>query len=127
MNVMLFRLQAAVALLLAFVSAPVNATESGVSGTVVLSPARPGPQRDGEPSSRPLSGAELFLRDAHGRIVARANADSKGYFRVFAPAGEYELHVDTLGALYPRCKATRAEVTDGQFTNVDVVCDSGMR
>jgi hypothetical protein len=101
--------------------------ESGVSGTVTISPARPGPQRAGEAGSRPLSGAEVLLHDAQGRIVARANVDSKGDFRILAPAGQYELRVDTRGALYPRCQAQRAQVTDAQLTRIDIVCDSGMR
>ena len=113
--------------LLACVSAGADATESGVKGSVVVSPAHPGPQRAGEAGARPFSDAELQLRDAHGRIVARAKADSKGIFRVLAPAGQYVLQVDTHGALYPRCQSERVQVTDAQLTRVDMVCDSGMR
>lgn len=122
-----FALAAAAVSLLGCVSVGANATESGVSGTVSISPALPGPQRAGEASSRAFSGAEVLLRDPHGRIVARANADSKGNFRFLAPAGQYELHVDTHGAPYPRCQAESAQVSDAQLTRVDIVCDSGMR
>ena len=119
---------AAVAIsLLACVSMRDSAAESGVSGTVTVSPARPGPQRAGEPGTRPLSGVEVQLRGAAGTIVARANADTNGGFRILAPAGQYELHIETHRGRYPRCQDKSVEVAHGQIAHVDIACDSGMR
>jgi|SRR5450759_1426255 hypothetical protein len=119
---------AAVAMIsLACVSMRVSGAESGVSGTVTVSPARPGPQRAGEPGAKPLSGAEVQLRGAAGTIVARTNADSNGEFRILAPAGQYELHIDTHHALYPRCQGQSVQVADGKIAHFDIACDSGMR
>ncbi len=112
---------------LACVSMRVSAAESGVSGTVTVSPAGPGPQRAGRSSTKRLSGAEVQLRDAAGTIVARANADSNGKFRILAPAGQYELHIDTHHALFPRCQGQSVQVADGEVAHFDIACDSGMR
>jgi hypothetical protein len=112
---------------LACVSMRVSAAESGVNGTVTVSPARPGPQVAGEPSARPLSGVEVQLRDAAGTIVARANADSNGEFHILVPAGQYELHIDTHHGHFPRCQGQSLQVADGLITHVDIACDSGMR
>jgi polysaccharide deacetylase family protein (PEP-CTERM system associated) len=67
------------------------------------------------------------IERAAGTIVARANADSKGEFRILAPAGQYELHIDTHHARYPRCQSKSVQVADGQIAHVDIACDSGMR
>lgn len=112
---------------LASVSMRVSGAESGVSGTVTVSPARSGPQRVDEPSTKPFSGAEVQLRGTAGTIVARANADSNGKFRILAPAEQYELNIDTHRSLYPRCPGQSVQVADGQIAHVDVTCDSGMR
>ena len=113
---------------LAFVSMRVSAAESGVSGTVTASPTRPGPQRAGEPSVSPFFGAEVQLRSAAGKVVARANADSNGAFRILVPPGQYELHIDTHHpGPFPRCQGQSVQIADGQIAHVDIACDSGMR
>lgn len=103
------------------------AAESGVNGIVTVSPARPGPQRAGDPRVTPLAGAEVQLRSEAGAIVARSNADSNGAFRIIAPAGQYQLHIETHGGRFPRCQHKSVQVADGQMTHLDVGCDSGMR
>lgn len=99
----------------------------GVSGSVSLWPARPGPQRAGEPGSKGYAGASVQLRDARGRVVAHAVTDSQGRFTMPAPAGRYEVSVDAGGKPYPRCQAADATVHDGALTGVELLCDSGMR
>jgi hypothetical protein len=113
--------------LLEYVSAEVSAAESGVTGIVTISPARPGPAIAGEANSRPFASAEVQLRDAHGAIVGRTNTDSKGNFRIPAPGGQYQVRVDTHGALFPRCQPESAQIAEAQLTRVEISCDSGMR
>ena len=99
---------------------------TGVSGTVSMSPARPGPQRDGQPDTVPYRGAMVQLRDAQGSVVAHATTDAQGQFTVAAPAGTYEIRVDVRATL-PRCEAVEATVRANQIARVAIVCDSGMR
>jgi hypothetical protein len=100
---------------------------SGVSGTVSMSPARPGPQRAGEPDTAPYGEALVQLRDAQGKLVARATTDAQGQFTVPVPAGVYQIGVDVQGAALPRCEAVEATVRANQVARVAIVCDSGMR
>ena len=111
----------------ACVSVRAVAAESGVSGAVTVSPALPGPQREGESGGKPLAGVEVQLRNAGGAIVARANADANGKFRILVPAGQYELRIDTRRTSHQRCQSQSVQVADGQMVNVDIACDSGIR
>ena len=112
--------------LLTCVSVLASAAESGVSGNVTVIPAMPGPQRADGPSGKPLSGAEVQLRDAGGTIVARAVSDSNGVFHIAAPAGKYELRINA-PRISSRCQTQSAEVVEGQIAHIDIACDSGMR
>jgi hypothetical protein len=100
---------------------------TGVSGTVRLSPAGPGPQRAGEAGASPYRGAAVQLRDARGSIVARAIADERGQFTVAVPAGTYEVGIDVQHAAWPRCETVEATVRANRIARVAIVCDSGMR
>ena len=113
--------------LLAWVPLPASAAESGVGGVVTISPARPGPQRIGERSSKPFSGAEVQLRDAAGATVAHAKADASGAFHILVPPGQYQLFIDSRSAVFPRCEQRSVQVVAGQTTPVELNCDSGMR
>lgn len=104
-----------------------NPPPTGVSGSVSVSPARPGPQREGERAASALQGAAVQLRDAQDNVVARATTDAQGQFSMLAPAGDYVVRVNFHGQRFPRCAAVEASVPGGRFAHVDVVCDSGMR
>jgi hypothetical protein len=109
------------------VGAALGAGQTGVSGSVAVSPARPGPQRAGEPDSGAYAGASVQLRNARGAVVASTKTDDQGNFTLTARAGHYRIAVDTQGALYPRCEEVDAEVREGRMTAVRLSCDSGMR
>ncbi len=113
--------------LLACVSSRVSAEESGISGVVTVTPARPGPQRAGAPGGKPLVGADVQIRDAGGAIAGRATTDADGAFRILTPSGAYQLHLDVQGAKFPRCSRQNVQVEAGRMAHVDVTCDSGMR
>ena len=104
-----------------------NPPPTGVSGRVSVSPARPGPQREGERAASALQGAAVQLRDAQDSVVANATTDAQGQFSMFAPAGDYVVRVNVHGQRFPRCTAVEASVRAGELTRVDIVCDSGMR
>lgn len=107
------------------VAAP--AIRTGLRGTVSLSPARPGPQQAGMPNTAPMAGALVRVRDARGREVARIRVDDEGQFVLLVAPGAYEISVDVQNAVFPRCSAIHAQVHQHKLTDVQVVCDSGMR
>lgn len=100
---------------------------TGVSGTVSLSPAGPGPQRAGKPNTAPYRGAAVALRNAQGSVVARAVADAQGRFTIAVPAGIYQVQVDVQQAAFPRCEPVEITVPVNRMARVEMVCDSGMR
>jgi hypothetical protein len=105
-------------------SAPIS---TGIRGSVHISPSHPGPQRIGESGQKPMGGVKVQVLDANQRIVAHAVADADGKFSVSLSPGEYSVEVDTAGAVLPRCGTADAKVQDGQVTEVELSCDSGMR
>ena len=92
-----------------------------------MSPARPGPQREGERVTAALPGAAVQLRDAQDNVVASAIADAQGQFSMLAPVGNYVVYAIVRGSRFPRCKAVETNVRVGELARVDIVCDSGMR
>ena len=98
-----------------------------VSGRVTLSPARPGPQRVGEPSARPFSAATVVLRRADGKSIARVTADARGEFVFDVAPGRYRAEIDTKGAMLPRCDGADLQITDEKRVAIEIRCDSGMR
>ena len=104
-----------------------NPPQTGVSGSVSVSPARPGPQREGERAASALQGAAVQLRDAQDSVVARATTDPQGQFSMLAPAGDYVVRVNFHGQRFPRCASVEVNVRASEPTRVNIVCDSGMR
>jgi hypothetical protein len=117
----------AVLLLLAGTNAMSAPISTGISGTVYVSPAHPGPQRIGESGQKAMAGAKVQVLDANQRVVAHAVTDADGKFSVALAAGEYTVEVDTGGAALPRCGSADANVQDGQVAQIELSCDSGMR
>jgi hypothetical protein len=100
---------------------------TGVSGSVRMSPAHPGPQRIGESAHAPMAAAAVQVRNADGKVVARAVADESGHFTIAVPAGQYSVEVDVGNAALPRCAVVDVIVQEGQLAQADIDCDSGMR
>ena len=114
-------------LLLACANASAATVPTGVSGIVHRTPAHPGPQRIGESGRAPMVGAVVQVLDADHRVVARVTTGTDGRFSAAVPAGQYSVEVDVGAAVLPRCGTAEASVHDGQVTDVEIECDSGMR
>ncbi len=98
---------------------------SGIEGTVVVSPSRPGPITKDEPQVAPVPDTRFVVK-AGDATVATFTTDGEGRFRVALPPGRYVIMRE--GAA-PRVGRWRfeAEVTAGQVTTVNWTADSGMR
>lgn len=100
---------------------------TGVSGSVTVSPAHPGPQRIGESNRAPMRNASIRVLDAQRHVVAHAVTGTDGRFSVTLPSGDYSVEVDVGTAVLPRCGSAQANVQDGHVAEVQLECDSGMR
>ena len=101
------------------------AATSGIEGTVLVSPSRPGPITKDGPSVAPVRNVQ-FLVKAGDATVKTFTTDSEGRFQVVLPPGHYVIVRE--GAA-PRIGRWRfeADVVAGQMTKVNWTADSGMR
>jgi hypothetical protein len=98
---------------------------SGIEGTIVVSPSRPGPITKDGPSvaaARDLP----FVVKAGEAIVKTFTTDGEGRFQVALPPGHYVIQRE---GETPRIGQWRfeADVVAGQMTKVNWTADSGMR
>lgn len=102
--------------------------ESGIEGQAVIGPIRPGPQREGVPSTAPYK-TTLVVWTAEGqREVWRFETGSDGRFRVALPPGTYRVgQLRQTGRFQPRAAEETVTVEPGKYARVTISFDSGMR
>ena len=100
--------------------------ESGIEGTITISPARPGPVREGEAASIPLANATFVVENNQGE-VASFTTDGKGRFTASLPPGHYKVSLKGRKSSIGRFGPFEVDVASGKLTNVQWQCDSGIR
>jgi hypothetical protein len=102
--------------------------ESGIEGQAVISPAHPGPVREGMSDTAPYK-TTLVVWSADGdREVTRFETGSDGRFRVALPPGTYRVGPpQRAGRFLPRGSEETVTVVPGKFVRVTINFDSGMR
>jgi len=99
---------------------------SGIEGTIVVSPTRPGPIRKDEgPSVAPVRNAQFAIK-AGDATVKTFTTDDEGRFQVALPPGHYVILREDPGARIGRWRF-EADVVASQMTKVNLTADSGMR
>jgi hypothetical protein len=99
---------------------------SGIEGTVVVSPSRPGPiSKDEGPSVAPVPNAHFMIK-AGDATVATFTTDGQGRFEVVLPPGHYVIIRESGPSRVGRWRF-EADVVAGQMTRVNWTADSGMR
>ena len=98
---------------------------SGIEGTILVSPSRPGPITKDGPSVAPVGNAQFVVK-AGDATVKTFTTDGEGRFQVALPPGHY---VIVREGAPPRIGRWRfeADVVVGQVTKVNWTADSGMR
>ena len=106
-------------------SSPKPTAETGIEGTISVSPAHGGPTRQGVPDSKPLADTEFHVKVQSG-VVATFKTDNEGRFRITLPAGHYTVSkkdsVATIGNY-----SFEVDVLPGQMKRVHWECDIGIR
>ncbi|HWY51863.1 MAG TPA: hypothetical protein VNW72_10320 [Chthoniobacterales bacterium] len=99
---------------------------SGIEGTIVVSPSRPGPIRKDEgPSVAPVTNTQFVVK-AGDATVKTFTTDGDGRFQVALPPGHYAILREGQGSRVGRWRF-EADVVAGQMTKVNWTADSGMR
>lgn len=99
---------------------------SGIDGTIVVSPSRPGPIRKDEgPSVAPVGNSQFVVKSGD-TTVKTFTTDGEGHFQIALPPGHYVVMLDgaPLGIGQWRFET---DVVAGQMTKVKWTADSGMR
>jgi hypothetical protein len=115
----------ALASLMAFCCLVLADQESGIEGSVSISPIRGGPSRPGVPDSAPLANTQFVVENAAGLVVT-FKTDEAGRFRVPLAAGRYTVRTAVLKRI-GRCGPFEVEVDATGFKKLQFDCDSGMR
>ena len=99
---------------------------SGIEGTIVVSPTRPGPiRKDEERSVAPVRNAQFAIKVGDA-TVKTFTTDGEGRFQVALPPGHYVIVREGAGPGIGRWRF-EADVIAGQMTKVNWTADSGMR
>jgi hypothetical protein len=102
-----------------------KAEASGVEGTVMISPARPGPTRIDEPDAAPAPNVDFVVKRGEDK-VATFKTDEAGKFKVTLPPGHYVIMREDPGARIGRWRF-EVDVVAGEVAKVNWKADSGMR
>lgn len=101
--------------------------ESGIIGQVLLGPTCPVMRAGMEEQckDKPFKTTLAVLESGTGREITRFDSDEDGVFEVIVPPGDYII-ASLKDKILPRCSEP-VRVKTGQFTDVVVHCDTGIR
>ena len=109
-----------------FAAMPVKAAETGIRGTVLWGPIKPGPTRVGQSDEAPFRATFIVL--VAERQVAQFKSDKKGKFEVLLPAGDYKIVPDKSTPIpAPQSQTKTVTVAEDGFAVVTLRFDTGMR
>jgi hypothetical protein len=114
-------------LLLVSACSPADPTpvDSGIAGLVTIGPVCPVMQQGMDCADQPYQGSFTVLTPK-GREVTRFEADASGIFKIALPPGDYILRPESPNIL-PFAAEQPFTVLSGQFTQLNVSYDSGIR
>jgi hypothetical protein len=100
---------------------------TGVEGVVTIGPMCPVVQV-GQPCPDKPYAAKLTVVNPSGKAITRASADADGRFRIPLEAGDYLLQAEaTDDGPFPGPASLSFSVSEGAWTRLEVILDSGIR
>jgi hypothetical protein len=115
---------ASVLLAFAMMTGTASAADTGVEGVISVSPARPGPQREGSADKAPVANTTFVVKQGDERVTS-FTTDAAGHFQVKLPPGHYVVTRETASAIGRL--DFEVEIAPGKMATVDWTGDSGMR
>jgi hypothetical protein len=108
-------------------STPLPPTNSGVHGTVLLGPTCPVQRIPPDPkcADRPYQADFVITSSVGGTSKVSSGADGK--FEQQLPPGDYTIAPSNNGKVLPRAGSQVFTVQSGQFTEIQIQFDSGIR
>ena len=104
--------------------------DSGITGIVLLGPQCPVVrvfEDEEQCRDKPYTvRIDIFKSGLSGGAIATVLSDDEGKFRAELTPGNYTLKARG-GSPYPSCKEETATVTEKSFTEVTLLCDTGIR
>jgi hypothetical protein len=106
---------------------PTPSLSNGIEGTVTEGPMCPGPVPIGNNicPDQPYM-ATISILDTNKTQISQIQTDSKGHFKIQLIPGTYILHPEP-GKPFPNAPDQTVEVISGQYTQVTIVYDTGIR
>lgn len=98
---------------------------TGIAGRVLIGPVCPVEQLNKPCPNKPYQ-AVLSVLDANRRKIVKFQTDANGYFHQALGPGMYILHPESPGVM-PVALEQTFSVLSGQFTQLTVTYDSGIR
>ena len=105
---------------------PSPGAASGLEGVIAISPAHPGPTREGVSDKAPLVNTAFIVQKAN-ETVASFTTDGEGAFRISLPPGHYTVTAKNRAPRIGHFGPFEVDVVEGQVAKVSWTCDSGMR
>jgi hypothetical protein len=103
---------------------------SGITGRVLLGPQCPVETATDSCDDEPASGSAVTVAEqlpgeayATGRVVARTATNAEGVYRVTVPPGNYVVTADAGMS----CELMDVRVEAGDYSTVEIPCDTGIR
>ena len=101
---------------------------TGIEGQVLIGPICPVVQEGKGCPDKPYQATLTILDSSGTRKITRFQTDAEGWFRLPLAPGNYILHPETPDNIaLPIAPEQNFTVTEGQFTQINVVYDSGIR
>jgi hypothetical protein len=100
--------------------------QTGIEGSISISPVRGGPSIQGVSDSAPLVNTRFLVENAAGLVVT-FRTDDHGRFRIPLPPGRYTVRTTEMKTKGGKCGPFEVEVEAAGFKKVKYDCDSGMR
>ena len=105
---------------------PLSAAETGLRGTVLWGPVKPGPARVGQSDEAPFRAT--FNVFAAGRQVAQFKSDKSSKFEVPLPAGDYVIVPDKSTPIpAPQSQIKTVTVPADGLAEITLRFDTGMK
>lgn len=107
-------------------------TDSGIQGLVFIGPVCPGPQPAEGASATQCADqpyqANLKILDQQENVVTTFQTDGEGRFQIALEPGDYEVvPLNETSSVFPRAATQVVTVRQGEFTQVAVQFDTGIR